>query len=125
MAEAAIHETHQSVIPEQVAPKPKQSPWLRSYRWTKEAADLARAKGHETRRRNIAKAKEQANSCRDKLAILEAAIRNTKLRMDRAVKPEHYQLYSRVLCDLVAKLPAEDKPSKPEPSQSGPIKPLV
>ena len=115
-----------SLNPEPDPPKAKTSPWLHKYQWTPDRARELQKKGYEVRLRNKAiRDQERLNSV-DPGTIIRGQIKVVKAKLDspRTTASDRKILVS-VLKDLFAMLKPDPKPAKPEPSQTGPIKPLV
>ena len=112
-----------SAIPQERLGRHAPKPHLIKYRWTPERARAAQRNAMASRAINKAKLAALSQNVIDPNAIIAAEVRNIRAKLARARDPGAIKTLWSVLKDML-KASEPDQP-KPEPSQTGPIKPLV
>ena len=131
MAEVAtLQESANTSVPEQTTLKPvKRSPWLRKYAWTPERARECGIKAQKViaERKALRKLAKLEETNPEANRLEQVRIIKAHLRKPGITAAEH-AAWTKNLRELGCLPPAvvkDPKPAKPEPSQTGPIKPLV
>ena len=128
MAEAATLQecTAASTNPDIAQTKPCAKPWLVKYRITPERSKALRPLAVAARIKNKALRAVLAQGCQDPEAIRLEQVKAVRAKLKRkGITAAEYAGWMRNLRDLGGLPPRKEDRSKPEPSQTGPIKPLV